>query len=165
MTKKLNYQCSFMIIMSVLLGACATAKSPTDMMKTFGNSENVQVIDNPVMMFHDIIVTAAGDGADIVGKVHVRQHTRYVPGHIDLAIVDNDTKEVVMVVSTDFNHRIAEYGYRDLNHPNNLSGHLEGVNPDKVTIYVAYHHSNIDRQSKFDCGDNAALAAIKEMKQ
>jgi hypothetical protein len=144
--------------------SAATGQTP-DTQMTFGNSENVKVIENPVMMFHEIIVTPAAGGAELVGKIHVRRHTRYVPGHIDIAVVDNSTKEVLLQLSTDFNHRIAETGYQDLSHPNNMGAELPGVDPAKVTVYVAYHPSNIDRKSRFDCGENAAVAAIKEMEQ
>ncbi len=143
--------------------SAATGQESPDTQMTFGNSENVKVIENPVMMFHEIIVTPATGGAELVGKIHVRRHTRYVPGHIDIAVVDNNTKEILLQLSTDFNHRIAETGYQNLSHPNNMAAELPGVDSAKVTIYIAYHPSNIDRKYKFDCGENAAVAAIKEM--
>ncbi|WP_455365756.1 hypothetical protein, partial [Kaarinaea lacus] len=110
---------SVYILLLVLLSACASSNKTEDaadkkLIKTFGNSDNVHVFENRVMALHDIIVTPTADGIEVGGHIHVRQHTRYVPGHIDLAIVDNTTKEVVAVVSTDFNPRIAEYGHRDL---------------------------------------------------
>ena len=153
------------VISSILLvAACAsTGGDSSGMRMTFGNSENVQVIENPVMMFHEIIVSPTANGAELVGKMHVRRETRYVPGHVDIAAVDNETREVKMLVSTDFNPRIAEYGHRNLNHPNNLGADLPGIDPSKVTVYIAYHPSNLDRQSRFDCGSNAALAAFQEM--
>lgn len=138
-------------------------KPSEKMPMTFGNSDNVKIIQNPVMMFHDVIVKSNNSGADLVGKIHVMQHTRYVPGHVDIAVVDNQTKKVLTTVSTDFNHRIAEWGRSNLNHPNNLDAEIPNVNPEEVTHYVAYHPSNIDRASKFDCGDNAALAAVKKI--
>lgn len=147
----------------VLLIACASSKPESSSMQmTFGNSDNVQVVENPVMMFHDIIVTPAVDGAELVGKMHVRRHSRYTPGHIDIAVIDNMTQEVKLTVSVDFNSRIAAYGHRDLTHPNNLRADLPGVDVENVTVYIAYHPTNIDRQSRFDCGNNMALIALQE---
>ena len=154
---------SIVICSILLVAACvSTGGGSSGMRMTFGNSENVQVIENPVMMFHEIIVSPTADGAELVGKMHVRRETRYVPGHIDIAVVDKVTEEVRMIVSTDFNPRIAEYGHRNLNHPNNLGVNLPGIDPDKVTVYIAYHPSNLDRQSRFDCGNNVVLATLYE---
>lgn len=159
---------SVYILLLVLLSACASSNKTEDaadkkLIKTFGNSDNVHVFENRVMALHDIIVTPTADGIEVGGHIHVRQHTRYVPGHIDLAIVDNTTKEVVAVVSTDFNPRIAEYGHRDLTHDNNFGVTISNVDASKVTVYVAYHPSNVDRASRFDCGNNAALAEFNKM--
>jgi hypothetical protein len=151
-----------------LLVACASGdavheESGKKLIKTFGNSENVHVFENPVMAMHDIIVTQKADGVEVGGHIHVVQHTRYVPGHIDIAVVDNATKEVVIYVSTDFNPRIAEYDHRNLTHDNNFGIELPGVDSSKVTVYVAYHPSNVDRASRFDCGENAALVELKKI--
>jgi hypothetical protein len=154
---------SIVVCSILLVTACAsTGQESSGMRMTFGNSENVQVIENPVMMFHEIIVSPTADGAELVGKMHVRRETRYVPGHIDIAVVDKVTEEVKLIVSTDFNPRIAEYGHRNLNHPNNLGVDLPGVDPEKVTVYIAYHPSNLDRQSRFDCGNNIALVELQD---
>ena len=152
----------FVCLMMLAAGCASTRQGSSGMPMTFGNSDNVQIVDNPVMMFHDVVVTPTVDGAELVGKMHVIRHTRYTPGHIDIAVVDNTTQEVKLTVTTDFNHRIAAYGRRDLTHPNNLSAELPGVNLEKVTVYVAYHPSNIDRQSRFDCGNNIVLAELQE---
>ncbi|KPJ91920.1 MAG: hypothetical protein AMJ55_10615 [Gammaproteobacteria bacterium SG8_15] len=168
MKSKSMVQYIIVSLVVAMLVACASGgevheESGKKLIKTFGNSENVHVFENPVMALHDIIVTPTADGVKIGGHIHVIQHTRYVPGHIDIAVVDNDTKEVVSVVSTDFNPRIAEYDHRNLTHENNFGIELAGVTADKVTVYVAYHPSNVDRASRFDCGENAALAEWKKM--
>ncbi|WP_455222685.1 hypothetical protein [Kaarinaea lacus] len=165
----LRYSNIFLFDLLVLfLVACASSSTPEEkeenkMLKTFGNSENVYVFENNVMALHDIIVTPTSDGIEVGGHIHVRQHTYYTPGHIDLAVVDNTSKEVVAVVSTDFNPRVAEYDHRNLVHKNNFSVKVPNVDSDKVTVYIAYHPSNVDRVSRFDCGDNQALAEFKKM--
>ncbi|MDX1812758.1 MAG: hypothetical protein R3240_12455, partial [Gammaproteobacteria bacterium] len=153
-------------LLVLFLVACASSSPPEEkdekkLLKTFGNSENVYVFENKVMALHDIIVTQVSDGIEVGGHIHVRQHTYYTPGHIDLAVVDNTSKEVVAVVSTDFNPRIAEYEHRNLVHQNNFSVKVPNVESDKVTVYVAYHPSNVDRASRFDCGENEALAEYR----
>ena len=159
----------FLIISSLLiLGCSSTADKPMkageQMVMDFGNSDNVKVISNRIMMFHDITVTRTTDGAELEGKVHVKGHQDYVPGHIDIAVIDNKTGETKLVVTTDFNSRIARHGRYNLRHPNNIGTRLPGIDPDKSTVVIAYHYSNVDRFSKIDCGANVALAAIDNRK-
>lgn len=159
----------FLIISSLLiLGCSSTADKPMkageQMAMDFGNSDNVKVISNRIMMFHDITVTRTTDGAELEGKVHVKGHQDYVPGHIDIAVIDNKTGETKLVVTTDFNSRIARHGRYNLRHPNNIGTRLPGIDPDKSTVVIAYHYSNVDRFSKIDCGANVALAAIDNRK-
>ena len=168
MNKKSLTQWIVIALSVAALIACASSAPTEDtsnkkLLPTFGNSENVHVFENPVMALHDILVKPTADGVEVGGHIHVRQHTRYVPGHIDIAVVDNATKEIVAVVSTDFNPRIAEYGHRDLTHDNNFGVEISGADSAKMTFYVAYHPSNVDRASRFDCGENAAAAEFRKM--
>ena len=132
------------------------------MAMTFGNSGNIQVIENPTMMFHDIIVSQTPEGAELEGKIHVKSRADFVPGHIDIAVIDKKTGDNIGVFSTDFNQRIARHGHRNLKHANNISLRLPGIDPEAVTIYVGYHHSNLDRLSKIDCGANVAVASLAD---
>ena len=129
---------------------------------TIGNANNIQVIENPVMMFHDIVVSETPEGAELEGKMHVKSRAKYVPGHIDIAVVDKKTGDTVSILSTDFDHRIAKHGHRNLKHANNFASRIPDIDPEAVTIYVAYHHSNVDRFSQIDCGANVAVASINE---
>lgn len=148
---------------SLLFGCASTADKPAQLhgsaKTTFGNSNNIKVIKNRTMMFHDIVVTKTTDGAELEGKIHVKGHQDYVPGHIDIAVIDNQTGDSELVVTTDFNSRIARHGRFNLRHPNNIGTRLPGVDPDKSTVVIGYHYSNVGRFSKIDCGANVALAA------
>ena len=124
-----------------------------------GNSDNVKVISNPTMMLHDIVVTDSAGNTELVGKIHMKGHQDYLPGHIDIVAIDKATGKTISAVSTDFNSRIARHGRYNLHHPNNISTMLPGVNPETAEFVIAYHYSNINRFSKVDCGANVALAA------
>ena len=154
----------FVILTSLLVLGCSTTTDrplkDSQMTMEIGNSENVKIIKNHSMMFHDVIVTRTTDGAELEGKVHVKGHQDYVPGHIDIAVLDKETGDTKLVVTTDFNSRIARHGRYNLRHPNNIGTRLPGVDPDRSTVVIAYHYSNVDRFSKIDCGANVALAAI-----
>ena len=155
----------FLILTSLLVLGCSTTtdrslKNDNKMAMDFGNSDNVKVIKNRIMMFHDVIVTRTTDGAELEGKVHVSGHQDYVPGHIDIAVIDKETGDTKLVVTTDFNSRIARHGRYNLRHPNNIGTRLPGIDPDRSTVVIAYHYSNVDRFSKIDCGSNVALAAM-----
>jgi len=130
--------------------------------ETFGNSDNVKVVKNPTMMFHDVIVKQTPEGAELEGKVHVRGHQEYTPGHIDIVVVDKTTGQSVSAISTDFNGRIARHGRYNFKHANNIGTRLPGIDPEKSTVIVAYHYSNVDRLSMSDCGANAALASLTQ---
>lgn len=169
MNTKTQLQAGLFLLSSLLLSGCSTTvNSPQTSMdhqaSTFGNSENINIISNPTMMFHDIIVSKAVGGAQLVGKVHVMSHQDYVPGHIDIVAVDKKTGETISVVTTDFNGRIARHGRYNIHHANNIFTHLPGVDPDKSVITVAYHHSNVNRFSKIDCGANVALVEVTKGK-
>lgn len=162
-----NILASGTILISLVAGGCTSTAdnqiSPHDQLgMNMGNSENVNVINNRVVMLHDLSVTRTTDGAELEGKVHYKGHQDYVPGHIDIAVIDKKTGDTTLVVTTDFNSRIARHGRYNLRHPNNMGTRLPGIDPDKSTIFVAYHYSNVDRFSKIDCGSNVALAAIDE---
>ena len=153
------------IIGSIIVTGCSSLDNKADKTgdmngMTFGNSENVQVIKNPTMMFHDIVVNQTNEGAELEGKIHFRGHQKYVPGHIDIAVVDKSTGENVSIVSTDFDSRIARHGRYNLKHANNIGTRLPGVDPEKSTVVIAYHYSNVDRLSRVDCGANVALASV-----
>ena len=132
---------------------------------TFGNADNVQIVQNPTMMFHDITVSQTTKGVKLEGKIHARTHLDYVPGHIDIVVVDKKTGEIKTAITTDFNNHIARRGRYNLLHPNNISTRLPGVNPEDSNVVLAYHYSNVDRFSKVDCGANAAVASLQEMKK
>ena len=132
---------------------------------TFGNSENVKVIKNPIMMFHDIIVSQTTDGAKLEGKIHVMRRQHYVPGHIDIAIIDNETGKNISVISTDFNSRIARNGRHNFKHANNIGTRIPGVDLEKSTVIIAYHYSNVGRLSTIDCGANVALASASNKEE
>lgn len=164
-----RFQRSILILGSTLVLGCSIAedkqeKPITKMPMTSGNSENVKVVKNPTMMFHDITVNATADGAELEGKIHVTARSNYIPGHIDIAVIDRKTGENISAISTDFNSRIARHGRYNLKHPNNIGTRLPGVNPEKSTIVVAYHYSNVDRLSAVDCGANVALASLNSTK-
>jgi len=152
---------------SILILGCSVSDDKKDkpmakMPMTYGNSENVKVVKNPTMMFHDISVNSTADGAELEGKIHVTARQNYIPGHIDIAVIDKKTGENITAISTDFNSRIARHGRYNLKHPNNIGTRLPGVDPDKSTIVVAYHYSNVDRLSVMDCGANVALASLND---
>lgn len=160
-----NFQASIVIISSFLQFGCSAIDDKSDKQEnpqamTFGNSENVKVVKNPTMMFHDIVINQTAEGAELEGKVHIRGHQDYVPGHIDIAVIDKNTGENVSIISTDFDGRIARHGRYNFKHANNIGTRLPGVNPEKSTIVIAYHYSNVDRLSRVDCGANVALASV-----
>ena len=153
------------IIGSIFVTGCSALDDKADKTgdmngMTFGNSENVQVIKNPTMMFHDIVVNQTAQGAELEGKVHIRGHQHYVPGHIDIAVMDKTTGENISIVSTDFDSSVARHGRYNFKHANNIGTRLPGVDPEKSTVVIAYHYSNVDRLSRVDCGANVALASV-----
>lgn len=160
---------AILVLGSLLLTGCSSTASRStiaddQMTMDTGNSGNVKVISNRTMMFHDVLVTRTTDGAELDGKIHARGHKDYLPGHIDIAVIDRETGDTKLVVTTDFNSRIARHGRYNLRHPNNISTRLPGIHPDRSTIVIAYHYSNVDRFSKIDCGANVALAAVDDRK-
>lgn len=157
------------ILSSFLVSGCSSMndkskKDNSQMSMHSGNSQNIKVIKNRTMMFYDIIITQTTEGAELDGIIHARGHQDYLPGHIDIAVINRKTGDTKLVVTTDFNRRIALHGRYNLRHPNNISTRLPGVDPDRSTIVIAYHYSNVDRFSKIDCGANVALAAIDKSK-
>lgn len=166
---KSTVQAGVIAIGSIIVLGCSTtdnkmeskAEKTGDMKAmTFGNSDNVKVVANPTMMFHDIVVNPTTQGAELEGKVHIRGHQHYVPGHIDIAVIDKTTGQSISVISTDFDSSIARHGRYNFKHANNIGTRLPGVDPEKSTIVVAYHYSNVDRLSRVDCGANVALASV-----
>jgi hypothetical protein len=160
-----NIQASIVVVSSILVLGCSAIDDKTDNHKnpqamTFGNSENVKVVKNTTMMFHDIVVNQTEQGAELEGKVHIRGHQDYVPGHIDIAVIDKITGENVSAISTDFDSRIARHGRYNFKHANNIGTRLPGIDPEKSTIVIAYHYSNVDRLSRVDCGANVAVATV-----
>ena len=162
---KSKFQVSIVAISSIVVLGCSSLDDKTDKPAeqqgmTFGNSENVKVVKNPTMMFHDIVVNQTAGGAELEGKVHIRGHQDYVPGHIDIAVIDKTTGENISNITTDFDSRVARHGRYNFKHANNIGTRLPGVDAEKATIVIAYHYSNVDRLSRVDCGANVALASV-----
>ncbi|WP_455376262.1 hypothetical protein [Kaarinaea lacus] len=165
MKTKSKFQVSIVAISSMFVLGCSSLDDKTDKPAdpqgmSLGNSENVKVVKNPTMMFHDIVVNQTAGGAELEGKVHIRGHQDYVPGHIDIAVIDKTTGENISNITTDFDSRIARHGRYNFKHANNIGTRLPGVDPEKATIVIAYHYSNVDRLSRVDCGANVALASV-----
>jgi len=162
---KSRIQTGILVVGSAFILGCSSSaekqeKPMAKMPMTYGNAKNVTVIKNPTMMFHDITVNSTNEGAELEGKIHVMARQNFIPGHIDIAVIDKQTGENISTISTDFNSRVARHGRYNLKHPNNIGTRLPGVDPEKSTIVVAYHYSNVDRLSVVDCGANVALASF-----
>jgi hypothetical protein len=106
-----------------------------------------------------------GDSIDIRGIVKKRASVGpSLSGHVDLAVL-GPNGDLLRRASTSFSPLTVSYGTGQGSREGYFSVHLRMVPPQGTVIRVAHHSRLYSVRKTFDCGENAALPYVEEIKQ